>query len=188
MKSTRQNSAANWPDLPLPDQWENTLTAVHMWSQVIGKIRLELSPWINHSWGSTLYVTSKGLSTLAIPYGDHNFEIRFNFIDHKLEISVSNGTERSFDLDNMSIADFYANTIDLLNEMGIEVDIYAKPVEVETSIPFASDTKKRSYEADTVHKFWQTLVQVQRDFTIFRARFIDKVSPVHFFGARLIWP
>jgi len=181
LKSTNQHSAANWPDLPLPEKWEDTLTAVHMWSQIIGKIRLELSPWINHSWGSTLYITSNGLSTSAIPYGSNNFEIRFNFIRHRLEISVSNGTKCSFALSSMSVADFYAKTLDLLKELGIEVDIYAKPVEVVTAIPFASDTEERNYDADAVHTFWQALIQINKVFTTFRADFIGKVSPVHFF-------
>lgn len=181
MKSTQKHSTTNWPELPLPEQWEETLTAVHMWSQIIGKVRLELSPWINHSWGSTLYITSSGLSTSAIPYESNNFEIRFNFIDHKLEVSVSNGSERSFALSSMSVADFYAKTVDLLKELGIEVDIYAKPVEVVTAIPFASDTEERDYDADAVNQFWQALIQTQRVFTTFRAGYIGKVSPVHFF-------
>lgn len=181
METTKQHLTGSWPELPLPDQWEDTLTAVHMWSQIVGKIRLELSPWINHSWGSTLYITSNGLSTSAIPYGNINFEIRFNFIDHKLEISISNGAERSFTLGSMSVADFYTKTMNLLKELGIDVNIYAKPVEVETAIPFASDTAERDYDSEAVHRFWQALIQINKVFTAFRADFIGKVSPVHFF-------
>lgn len=180
-KSQVQNYTNSWPELPLLDNWEATLTTVHMWSQVIGKIRLELSPWINHSWGSALYVTSNGLTTSPMPYGGFKFEIDFNFIDHKLEISTSNGARRSFDLEPMSVADFYSKTMQELNDLGIKVSIYTRPVEVETAIPFEEDTTHASYDAAALHRFWQALVQINRVFTEFRAGFIGKVSPVHFF-------
>jgi hypothetical protein len=181
MKSPQTSNTSQWPELPVPDKWEDTLTTVHMWSQIIGKIRLELSPWINHSWGSTLYVTSKGLATSPIPYKEFNFEMEFNFISHKLEIVTSKGAQRTFDLVPMSVADFYAKTMKSLSELGIEVNIFTRPVEVETAIPFEEDTTQANYDGDAVNRFWKALVQINRVFTDFRAGFIGKVSPVHFF-------
>ncbi len=181
MTTSTANNSNHWPELPSPDKWEDTLTTVHMWSQVIGKIRLELSPWINHSWGSTLYVSSNGLTTSPIPTENFTFEIDFNFIDHKLEISTSNGARRSFDLEPMSVADFYAKTMKALQDLGIKVKIFTRPVEVEIAIPFEEDTTHTSYDADAVHHFWKALVQMNRVLTKFRAEFIGKVSPVHFF-------
>lgn len=181
MKSSKASKSNHWPELPAPDKWEDTLTTVHMWSQIIGKIRLELSPWINHSWGSTLYVTSNGLTTSPIPHKGFKFEIDFNFIGHKLEILTSNGTHKTFDLEPMSVADYYAKTMKSLSELGIEVNIFTRPVEVERAIPFEEDTTHASYDADAVNRFWKALVQINRVFTEFRAEFIGKVSPVHFF-------
>ncbi len=181
MISSKTSKSNHWPELPEPGKWEDTLTTVHMWSQIIGKIRLELSPWINHSWGSTLYVTSSGLTTSPISHKGFKFEIDFNFIDHKLVIITSNGNQKTFDLEPMSVADFYDKTMQSLSELGIEVNIFTRPVEVETAIPFEEDTVHASYDADAVKRFWKALVQINRVFTEFRAEFIGKVSPVHFF-------
>lgn len=174
-------SRANWPALPPLVEWQDTCATVHMWTQVIGKIRLELSPWINHSWGSTLYVSPHGLTTSSIPYEGGAFSIEFDFVDHLLNVSTSAGGERSFGLEPMSVAEFYKTTIDLLDDLGISVDIFTRPVEVVEAIPFETDVVHASYDAEAVHDFWRALVQAHRVFTAFRARFIGKVSPVHFF-------
>lgn len=181
MRSMREHPANVWPELPLFDEWEQTCTTVHMWTQIAGKIRLELFPWTNHSWGSVLYVTSRGLTTSPIPYGLIQFEIAFDFIHHKLEITTSNGNERSFDLIPMTVSEFYKKTMDALGSLGIEVTIFTRPVEVEEAIPFEEDTVHKHYDGDAVTRFWQVLSEVSRVFSIFRSGFIGKSSPVHFF-------
>jgi len=181
MPSPSQDSVA-WPALPPLDDWQDTFETVHMWTQIVGKIRLERGPWINHSWGSALYVTTRGLTTSPIPYGSRTFALDFDVVDHALRISTSTGEKRSFRLEPMSVADFYERTMHTLGDLGIEVEIYPKPVEVPDPIqPFPEDEIHASYDADAVHRFWQALVQADRVFTAFRARFIGKVSPVHFF-------
>lgn len=178
-KIERQRNS--WPALvPLKD-WEDTCTTVHMWTQVIGKIRLELSPWENHSWGSALYVSSKGLRSSLIPYNGFTFELEFNFVDHSLEITTSKGISRSFELRPMSVSEFYRKTMDILKKSGIEVSIFTRPVEVEVAIPFENDTIHKSYDSDVMHSYWQSLLQVDRVFKEFRAGFIGKSSPSHFF-------
>jgi hypothetical protein len=170
-----------WPELaPLAD-WQDTLATVHMWTQVVGKLRLELNPWINHSWGSTLYVTTRGLTTSPIPYQGRSFAVDFDFLAHVLKVSTSDGSERSVDLRPMTVADFYQKTMDALGALRIDVGILARPVEVEEAIPFERDTKHASYDAEAIQRYWRALLQAERVFTIFRARFIGKVSPVHFF-------
>jgi hypothetical protein len=181
MASNAQRTAA-WPALPPIGDWQDTFETVHMWSQIVGKIRLEQGPWINHSWGSALYVTTRGLTTSPIPYENTTFAIDFDFVDHALRIHTLGGDERGFDLTPMSVADFYEKTMRALGDLGIEIEIYPKPVEVPDPIqPFPEDETHASYDADVVHRFWRALVQVDRVFTAFRARFIGKVSPVHFF-------
>lgn len=170
-----------WPDLPSIDEWVDTHSTVHMWSQIVGKIRLELSPWVNHSWGSVLYVSPRGLTTSAIPYNGSTFDIEFDFIDHKLDIRSSVAGSKTFDLKPMTVAEFYRKIMAALSELGIEVSILARPVEVEDAIPFANDTKHKSYDADAVNRFWRALVQINRVFSEFRAGFIGKSSPSHFF-------
>jgi len=181
MPSPSQESTA-WPELPPLNDWRDTFETVHMWTQIVGKIRLERGPWINHSWGTTLYVTTRGLTTSPIPYGPRTFALDFDFVDHALRIHTSAGEERSFPLAPMSVADFYKKTMRTLGDLGIEVEIYPKPVEVPDPIqPFPEDETHASYDADAVHRFWRALVQVDRVFTAFRARFTGKGSPVHFF-------
>lgn len=170
-----------WPELPLLQDWQDTCSTLHMWTQVAGKIRLGLSPDINHYWGSTLYVTARGLTTSPIPYGRSTFAIDFDFIAHALRISTSEGAEHSFALQPMPVAGFYRKTMEALRELGIEVKIFSRPVEVEVAIPFEKDEQHSSYDADAVTRFWHALVQADRVFKDFRARFIGKVSPVHFF-------
>ncbi|WP_416669663.1 DUF5996 family protein [Egbenema bharatensis] len=170
-----------WPTLPPLSDWMDTCTTVHLWTQIVGKIRLELSPWINHSWGSALYVTTSGLTTSPIPYGSDTFAIDFDFINHTLHITTTQATEQSFPLEPMSVADFYRKIMAALDALGIQVEIFARPVEVEVAIPFAQDTQHASYDADAMNRFWQALVQANRVFTEFRASYLGKVSPVHFF-------
>lgn len=170
-----------WPKLPALADWRKTADTVHMWSQIVGKIRLELGPWINHSWGSALYVTTRGVTTSPIPYEDRSFAIDFDFVDHLLSVSASDGDQRRFALRPMTVATFYRELMDALGELGIRVDIFTRPVEVEVAIPFESNTRDASYDADAIHRFWQALVQTDRVFNAFRARFSGKVSPVHLF-------
>lgn len=179
-KATRANKDA-WPELPSLADWKDTLDTIHMWSQIVGKIRLELAPHINHAWGSTLYVTTRGLTTSPIPHGMRTFSIDFDFVEHALHVTTSGGLARSFPLKPMSVAAFYKQLMHMLGEMDIEVVIFTKPVEVEVAIPFEQDTIHTSYDADAVNRFWRALVQTDRVFTAFRAGFIGKVSPVHFF-------
>lgn len=181
MENHHFDPATNWPQLPAPEEWEGTCTTVHMWSQIAGKIRLELAPWINHSWGSTLYVTPSGLTTSAIPYKGGSFRIDFNFIDHRLTITTIAGAEQAFKLKPMSVADFYRKIMDALKSLGIEVTILARPVEVVEAIPFEEDTQHASYDADAIQKFHRALLQADRVFSEFRAGYIGKSSPSHFF-------
>lgn len=169
-----------WPALPL-EAWRDTYTTLHMWTQIVGKVRLALSPMINHWWHTTLYVTSRGLSTSAIPYGTRSFQIDFDLIDHNLDISASTGDRLEFRLQRMTVAEFYRRTMNALRTLGIDVSIWPVPVEVQEAIPFEQDDKHASYNPEYVSRFWRVLVQVDRVFKDFRSRFIGKVSPVHFF-------
>lgn len=170
-----------WPELPPLADWEDTVATVHMWTQVVGKVRLELGPPLNHSWGIALYVTPRGLTTGPVPHGARSFEITLDFVAHALRITASDGSERAFALEPMSVAEFYRKAMAALRELGLGVDIFARPVEVEEAIPFAQDERHASYDADAVHRFWRALVQAERVFADFRARFVGKSSPVHFF-------
>lgn len=184
MSTEKVGSGGNhsWPDLPEPAQWQETLDMVHLWSQIVGKIRLRHMPWINHSWHVSLYVTSRGLTTSLIPHPSGDFEMAFDFVDHSLEIKKVNADEASFALETMSVADFYHRVFDSLEQLGIDSRIYPKPVEIpDPVIPFPDDTETVTYEAETVHRFWVALTHVHRVFTNFRAGFTGKVSPVHFF-------
>lgn len=183
METDPQRSTADaWPALPPLADWQATFETVHMWTQIVGKIRLEQGPWVNHSWGSALYVTTRGLTTSPIPYHKSTFSIDFDFTGHVLRISTSTGEERSFDLEPMSVADFYQKTMSTLDDLGIKVEIYPKPVEVPDPIqPFPEDDTHASYDREAVRRFWRALMQADRVFTDFRSRFLGKVSPVHFF-------
>ena len=174
-----------WPEMPPYAIWEDTCSTLLLWTQVVGKIRLGLSPHINHFWNSALYVTTRGLTTSPIPYGTGAFAIDFDFVNHALRITASSGDERSFGLEPMTVADFYEKTMQTLGEMGIQVKIYARPVEVVKAIPFAEDTSHSSYDAAAVLRFWTLLVTVDQVFAEFRARYIGKVSPVHLFWGAL---
>lgn len=172
---------STWPVLPALDQWKSTLDTVHMWTQVVGKIRLRLGPWVNHSWGSALYVTTHGLTTSPIPLGDRSFAIDLDFIHHRLEIAVSDGQGTSFPLRSVSVAGFYKQLMASLGSLGIEARIFTRPVEVEEAIRFEEDEVHRSYDGEAVQRYWGALAQSNRVFHDFRSRFSGKVSPVHFF-------
>ncbi|HEX8088149.1 MAG TPA: DUF5996 family protein [Blastocatellia bacterium] len=174
------HAADQWPSLPF-QEWEDTYATLHMWAQVVGKIRLIQTPWINHSWHATLYVTSRGLTTSPIPYGGRTFQINFDFIDHSLLIQTSQGEVKTMQLSPRPVADFYAELFDKLAELNLKVKIHTTPNEVATPIPFEKDHAHASYDADHANRFWRALVQADRVFKQFRARFIGKCSPVHFF-------
>jgi hypothetical protein len=182
MATDPQNHVDAWPALPPIEDWKDTFETVHLWTQIVGKVRLEQGPWINHSWGSALYVTTRGLTTSPIPHGTTTFSIDVDFADHVLQIRTSTGQERAFDLEPMSVAAFYEKTMRALDELGVAVEIFPKPVELPNPIqPFPEDETHSSYDADAAHRFWRALVQVDRVFKDFRSRFTGKVSPVHFF-------
>jgi Family of unknown function (DUF5996) len=169
-----------WPSLPLA-AWDDTRATLHLWTQVVGKIRLAQAPMTNHWWQVTLYVTSRGLTTSPIPYGRRSFQIDFDFIDHHLRIDTSEGRTELFALTSCSVAEFYAEVMGRLRSLGLEVRIWTMPVELENPVPFEADRAHASYDAPYAHRFWQALVQADRVITAFRARFLGKVSPVHFF-------
>ena len=152
-----------------------------MWLQIIGKVRLKQTPPINHSWHSTLYVTSRGLTTSPIPHGERAFEIHLDLIDHRLSITSSDGRVAGFPLEAQTVAAFYSKLMDELTRLDLPVRIVVKPNEVADPIPFPRDEVHKEYDADAVNRFWRMLVQAQRVMTQFRARFIGKCSPVHLF-------
>ena len=168
------------PELPL-EAWQNTYGTLHMWTQIIGKLRLALSPLINHWWEVPLYVNARGLTTSAIPYEDEIFEVQFDFIDHQLTIQTSGGSSKSMPLRAELVADFYAKFMSALKSLGIEVKIWTMPVEVANPIPFERDTQHASYDPEYAQRFWQILIFCDTVFKEFRSRFIGKDSPVHFF-------
>jgi hypothetical protein len=170
----------NWPSLPFSD-WKDTCATLHMWTQVVGKIRLALAPWTNHSWHVTLYITARGLTTSPIPHGRRVFEIRFDFIDHNLRILTAEGAVKTIPLQPRTVADFYKQVMAAMDELGLEVRINTTPNELADGIPFEKDETHRTYDAAQANRFWRVLVQTDRVFKEFRARFSGKCSPVHFF-------
>jgi len=169
-----------WPSLPL-DAWNDTCATLHLWTQIVGKIRLVQSPPINHSWHVTLYVTARGLTTSPIPYETRTFQIDFDFISHQLTVQSSDGGAASVPLEAQSVSVFYRRLMDGMGKLGIHVDIRKRPNEVPDPIPFDRDEVHRAYDCDYANRFWRILVQTDRVFKQFRARFIGKCSPVHFF-------
>jgi hypothetical protein len=169
-----------WPDLPY-EAWKDSYAALHMWLQVVGKIRLAQSPWVNHQWHVTLYVTARGLTTSPIPHGTRVFQIDFDFIDHRLVVSTSEGTTRVLSLEPQPVAAFYRKVMAALDELGVPVRISKKPNEVPHAIAFDEDDAPRAYDAEYAQRFWRALVQADRVFKIFRGRFRGKCSPVHLF-------
>ena len=169
-----------WPSLDYA-AWSETCATLQLWTQIAGKIRLALGPWINHSWGVTLYVTSRGLTTSLIPYGTRAFEIEFDFIRHQLGISTTEGDERAIRLQPQSVASFYREVMSKLRELAIEVQIGMRPNEMLEAIPFDRDEKHAAYDPEYANRFWRVLLQADRVFKEFRSRFCGKCSPVHFF-------
>ncbi len=169
-----------WPSLPL-EAWSDTYATLHLWTQIVGKIRLVQSPWLNHSWHVTLYVTARGLTTSPIPYGTRTFQIDFDFIAHQLTIQSSDGGTGGFPLQPQSVAAFYTRLMAEMDRLLLHVSMRVKPSEVVDPLPFDQDETHCAYDPEYATRFWQILVQADRVFKQFRARFIGKCSPVHFF-------
>lgn len=169
-----------WPALAYRN-WRETAATVHLWTQIVGKIRLALTPWVNHGWQVPLYVTSRGLGTTPIPAGRETLEMEFDFIAHQLRARTSLGAERVLSLVPQSVSEFYRQLMAQLHELGVDVAIREMPNEVADPIPFSEDDGHRSYDAAAVHSFWRVLIQADRIFKQFRTAFLGKVSPVHFF-------
>jgi hypothetical protein len=177
MISSRDNG---WPTLAYVD-WADTCNTLHLWTQVAGKVKLALEPLTNHWWGIVLYVTARGLTTGPMGYRDRALQIDFDFCAHQLVLHTSDAREQRFALRPMATADFYAALMAALRALDVEVAIWTMPVEIEGAIPFDRDRDHASYDAAAAQTFWRQLVQVDRVFNIFRARFLGKVSPSHFF-------
>ena len=170
----------SWPEIPYAP-WRATCTTLHLWTQIVGKVRLVLAPWVNHSWQATLYVTARGLTTSPMPHGERALQIDFDFVEHALQIAVSDGQRRSLPLVAEPVADFHARVLGALDDLGVPVRIHGAPNEMPDAIPFSEDREHRHYDADAAARFWRALVQVERVFSRFRTGFIGKVSPVHLF-------
>lgn len=184
MRETRRTTTSDlpecWPALPL-EAWKDTYATLHMWTQIVGKVRLALTPMINHWWNVPLYVVARGLTTSAIPYGERIFDIQFDFIDHLLVLRTNDGLREKLPLVARSVADFYREFMTMLQAAGIQVKIWKMPVEIPAPIPFDEDTVHAAYDPEYARRFWQILVSAERVFSEFRSRFIGKCSPVHFF-------
>jgi Family of unknown function (DUF5996) len=178
--SASNSPAEILPSLPLAE-WQDTYTTLHLWTQIVGKIRLALAPTINHWWHSTLYVTPRGLTTGMIPYRHRAFEIRFDFIDRQLHIESSDGVTEQIALVSRSVADFYQAVMAALKDLDLEVRIWTMPQEIANPIPFERDYEHATYDPEFAQRCWQILVQADRMMTTFRSNFIGKSSPVHFF-------
>src|SRR5258708_3217426 len=171
------------PAMPF-DSWTDTLATLHMWTQVVGKVRLKLCPLVNHWWNGPFYVTARGMTTSAMPYANGTegaIEVRFDFIDHQLSLETSDGRNVAIALKAQSVADFYNAFMNALTELGVDAKIWTTPCEVPDLTPFEKDELHAAYDPDAVHKFWRILVWVDQVFKEFRAGFLGKVSPVHFF-------
>jgi hypothetical protein len=169
-----------WPTLHL-DSWKDTYATLHMWTQIVGKVRLRLTPLVNHWWNVALYVTARGLTTSRIPYGEGAFELWFDFIQHQLVLETTDGVRKTLPLEPLSAAQFYSQFMGLLRSAGIEVKIWKMPVEIPNPTAFDQDRVHASYDRVSVEKFWRILLSVDAVFNQFRAGFIGKCSPVHFF-------
>src|SRR5947209_3587793 len=177
---SREKVDEAWPALPL-EEWENTYHTLHMWTQIVGKIRLGLAPLQNHWWNAALYVNARGLTTSAIPYNDRTFELQFNFLNHRLELHTSDGSDRAFALEPKSVAAFYHELFAMLHASSIDVQINPKPQEVPNPIALDKDETRASYDPEYANRFCRILHSTEKVFQEFRARFIGKASPVHFF-------
>ncbi len=171
---------SQWPDLPLA-AWSDTCDTLHLWTQIAGKVRIALTPLVNHWWNATLKVTARGLAAPAMPHAGGTFDVVFDFAKHRLDIDTSDGRAESFALQPMAVADFYAEFMKRLRRLGIDVHIWTIPGEIENAVPFDRDRTHAQYDPVYAQKFWQALLQANRVMNEFRARFIGKASPVHFF-------
>jgi hypothetical protein len=172
--------SSGWPELQW-SQWQKTADTLHMWTQIVGKTRLALSPLQAHWWNVPLYVSARGLNTSAMPYGDEFLEVAFDFVSHELKFNMSTGASLSTPLHAQSVADFYQEYQRSLSALGVHVAIHPVPVELKQPIPFAEDTQHASYDPDAAHRFWRVLMSADKVFQEFSSRFVGKVSPVHFF-------
>lgn len=177
---TQSERNQTWPALPLAS-WQDTRTTLHLWTQIVGKVRLALTPWQPHSWHATLYVTARGLTTSPIPYGPRSLELSFDFVDHVLRVEASDGRVQRVALDSRSVAEFHDAVLAALRELNVEVRIHGAPNELADALPFREDRVRRSYDADAALRFFRALVQVDRVFKRFRTGFLGKSSPVHLF-------
>jgi Family of unknown function (DUF5996) len=169
-----------WPSLPL-ESWEDTRATLHMWTQIVGKVRLALTPLVNHWWNVPLYVSARGLTTSSMCYEKIVFELEFDFVDHQLVLKNSDGSVKDLALTPRSVADFYKQFMNMLHAEGIDVKIWTMPVEIPNPVPFDQDQVHASYQPEAVRKFWRILASTNTVFQEFRSRFIGKSSPVHFF-------
>ena len=178
------STADVWPALPL-EAWADTYATLHMWVQIAGKVRLTQTPWINHSWHATLYVTPTGLATSPIPYGSRTFEIAFDFLQHELSVECNDGSRAGFALEPQTVAAFYERLMTALHGLGLRVRIYKRPNEIAEAIPFDQDQTHRAYDREYANRFWRVLVQADRVLKAFRAGYLGKSSPVHLFWGGL---
>jgi hypothetical protein len=169
-----------WPELSYP-AWRDTAATLHLWMQIVGKVRLSLTPWVNHSWQVPLYVSARGLTTSPMPVGAEILELEFDFIGHRLAARTSRGEERSLALEPQAVADFYARLGELLGQLGVTVETSDNPCELPAPIRFPEDRVHCSYDAEAAHRFWRALLRIDALLKLFRSGFIGKVSPVHFF-------
>lgn len=176
--TSKTNSA--WPEIPVAE-WTDTRDTFQLMTQIVGKVRMVNTPRMSHWWNVTLYVTARGLTTALIPHGSTSFQMDFDLIDHQLVVSTTLGEKRSLKLESRPVADFYRDVMAMLDDLGLSTEIWEMPVEIPGAIAFDEDREHVAYDPDAVHRFWLALVQIDRVFEIFRARFIGKVSPSHFF-------
>ncbi len=177
---SRVSDSEELPALPF-DSWKDTQSTLHMWAQIVGKVRLKLCPLVNHWWNVPFYVTARGMTTSAMPYQQRAIEVHFDFIDHRLSIESSDGRVVTMPLAPQSVAEFYKRFMAALGELGVNVHIWTVPSELPNPIPFEQDYAHASYDAEAAHKFWRVVVWVDEIFKEFRGRFQGKASPVHFF-------
>jgi len=175
-----------WPEIPY-EPWRETCSALHLYAQIVGKYRLARTPWVNHSWHATLYVNARGLTTSIIPDGAVSVEIAFDLLDHAIIGATTDGRKAGFPLGSMSVAEFHARFFDLIGQLGGNPRFDGRPNEVPNPIPFRDDRQTKPYDGDAVTRFFQAIVAINRVLNRFRTGYIGKVSPVHLFGAALIW-
>jgi hypothetical protein len=180
MPQSRSLPGSAWPELPY-SAWKDTYATLHLWTQIVGKVRLAQTPWLNHSWHVVLYVSARGLSTSPIPYGHRTFQLDFDFLQHVLWIATADGCHKRMDLSPRSVAEFYADLMRSLSDIGIHIRIYDMPNEIAEPIRFSKDRTHASYEPEFAQRFWRILSQVERVLFEFRTSFLGKCSPVHFF-------